>query len=133
MDFSQEILKMAGSLLVVLALLLGGLAWVRKLFGEVGGPGGVPVMRVLGGLRLGSGKHLMLVEVAGEVLVLGATARELTLLTRIDDEERITRLRMATHPVAIKLNTWFGPVRSKKSTSSEHAGFRKPFQEHSSG
>ncbi len=133
MDFSQEILKMAGSLIVVLALLLGGLAWVRKIFGEIGGPGGVPVMRVLGGLRLGSGKHLMLVEVAGEVLVLGSTTRELTLLTRIVEEERISRLRMSTHPVTTKLHTWFRPVTSKMDSFSATEGSRNTLQEHSSG
>ena len=57
-------------------------------------------MRVLGGLRVGTGKQIMLVDVAGEVLVLGTTAREMTLLTKITDEERASRMRSLANPVA---------------------------------
>ena len=117
MDFGHEVVKMAGALALVVVMLLGGLAWVRRTFGEVAGASGEPVMRVMGGLRLGAGKHIMLVEVAGEVLVLGSTNRELTLLTRIEDEHRIARLRTAPHPLLNPFSAWMGGWKSRWSTS----------------
>ena len=127
MDFGHEVVKMAGALALVVVMLLGGLAWVRRTFGEVAGASGEPVMRVMGGLRLGAGKHIMLVEVAGEVLVLGSTNRDLTLLTRIEDEHRIARLRMAAHPLLNPLAAWMEawksrpPVSGRKPLSSRMA------------
>ena len=93
MDFAGEAFKMAGSLAIVVVLMLGALVVLKRLMGE--GPTGIggPVMRSLGGLRLGPGKSIVLVEVAGEVLVLGATSKELTLLTRVEDPHRIQQLR----------------------------------------
>ena len=93
MDFTGEAFKMAGSLAIVVVLMLGALVVIKRIMGE--GPTGIggPVMRSLGGLRLGPGKSIVLVEVAGEVLVLGATSKELTLLTRVEDPHRIQQLR----------------------------------------
>ena len=72
-------------------------------------------MRVLAGLRLGTGKQIMLVDIAGEILVLGTTAREMTLLTKITDEHRASRVRVLTEPVAGRIGTWIGQWSSKKS------------------
>ena len=65
-------------------------------------------MRVLGGLRVGAGKQIMLVDVAGEVLVLGTTAREMTLLTKITDEDRTSRARSLANPVVGRIGAWVG-------------------------
>lgn len=108
MDLTHEALKMAGALALVVVVLLGGLAWVRRTFGELPGKSGDPVMRILGGLRVGTGKQIMLVEIAGEVLVLGTTARELTLLTTIGEADRIHRLRSIANPVVGRLGMWLG-------------------------
>ncbi|HNP27490.1 MAG TPA: flagellar biosynthetic protein FliO [Nitrospirales bacterium] len=108
MDLTHEALKMAGTLALVILVLLGGLAWVRRTFGELPGKSGDPVMRILGGLRVGAGKYIMLVEVAGEVLVLGTTAREMTLLTTIADADRIDRLRSIANPIVGRLGAWYG-------------------------
>jgi flagellar biogenesis protein FliO len=108
MDLTHEALKMAGALALVVLVLFGGLAWVRRTFAELPGKSGDPVMRILGGLRVGTGKHIMLVEVAGEVLVLGTTARDMTLLTTVAEADRIDRLRSITNPLAGPLSTWLG-------------------------
>lgn len=108
MDLTHEALKMAGALALVVLVLLCGLAWVRRTFGETPGIGGEPLMRVLGGLRVGTGKQIMLVDVAGEVLVLGTTARDMTLLTKITDEERASRMRDGANPVAGRIGAWVG-------------------------
>ena len=39
MDLTHEALKMAGALALVVMVLLGGLAWVRRTFGELPGQG----------------------------------------------------------------------------------------------
>jgi len=96
MDFATEALKMTGALIAVLVLMGGAAALARRYLGGTGGLGGVSALRVVGGLRLGPGKSLILVELAGEVLVLGATAKELTLLTKVDDPHRIEQLRPGT-------------------------------------
>lgn len=93
MDFASEALKMAGALVAVLILMGGAAALVKRYLGGIGGIGGAPALRVVGGIRLGPGKSVILVELAGEVLVLGATSKELTLLTKVDDPHRIEQLR----------------------------------------
>ena len=119
MDFTHEALKMAGVLALVVIVLLGGLAWVRRTFGEAQGLGGEPLMRVLGGLRVGTGKQIMLVDVAGEVLVLGTTAKEMTLLTKITDEERASRMRSLANPVAGRIGAWVGQWVPDKAEKNE--------------
>ena len=115
MDLTHEALKMAGALALVVLVLLGGLAWVRRTFGESPGNGGEPLMRVLGGLRIGTGKQIMLVDVAGEVLVLGTTAKDLTLLTKITDENRASRVRLLANPVVGRIGTWLGQWSQKET------------------
>ncbi|MGD9849774.1 MAG: flagellar biosynthetic protein FliO [Nitrospirales bacterium] len=132
MDFGHEVIKMAGALGLVVLLLLVILVWVRKTFGEAGAASGEPVMRVIGGLRLGAGKQIVLVEVAGEVLVLGTTNREMTLLTRIKDEQRIASLRTVAHPMLNTLDAWLAAWKSgsrmsrTKSASSRMLKERLP-------
>lgn len=122
MDLTHEALKMAGALALVVLVLLAGLAWVRRTFGESLGKDGEPIMRVLGGLRVGTGKQIMLVDVAGEVLVLGTTAKEMMLLTKITDETRVNQVRLSADPVADRMGTWLGQwsqnMRQKNETKS---------------
>ncbi len=121
MDLTHEALKMAGALALVVLVLLGGLALVRRIFGETSGLGGEPLMRVLGGLRVGAGKQVMVIDVAGEVLVLGTTAREMTLLTKITDQERASRMRSLANPVVGRIGTWlgqWGTTNSEKQKAS---------------
>ena len=106
MDLADEALKMAGALATVVVLLMGGLFVLKRLMGESTASVGGPTVRLLGGLRLGQGKAIMLVEVAGEVLVLGSTARDLTLLSRVDDVERIEQLRTMSGGTVGQLGAW---------------------------
>ncbi|MDT7041908.1 flagellar biosynthetic protein FliO [Candidatus Nitronereus thalassa] len=96
MDFATEAIKMAGALIAVLLLMAGAALVVKRFLGDQRAIGGGPALRLMGGLRLGPGKSVVLVELAGEVLVLGSTAKELTLLTRVDDPRRIEQLRPGT-------------------------------------
>jgi len=75
-------------------------------------------MRVLGGLRLGTGKQIMLIDVAGEVLVLGTTAKEMTLLTKITDEKRVSQVRSLADPVVGRIGVWLGQWSQKSSQNN---------------
>jgi flagellar biogenesis protein FliO len=118
MDLTHEAFKMAGALALVVLVLLAGLAWVRRTFGESLGKGGEPIMRVLGGLRVGTGKQIMLVDVAGEVLVLGTTAKEMMLLTKITDETRVNQVRLSADPVAGRIGAWLGQWSQKNTPNT---------------
>ncbi|GJL51426.1 MAG: hypothetical protein NPIRA01_26530 [Nitrospirales bacterium] len=93
MDLADQALKMAGALAVVITLLLGGMYFLKRVMGESPGHLSKSMLRLLGGLRLGQGKAIMLVEVAGEILVLGTTTRDLTLLSRVTNKDQIEQLR----------------------------------------
>lgn len=119
MDITSEALKMAGALVVVL-LLMGGALWVVKwILGQQRMHGGTPQLRLLGGLRLGPGKAVVLVDIAGEVLVLGSTSKELTLLTCVKDPDRVDRLRppaTAGFPILNALSgNWWTTTPHKRS------------------
>ena len=126
MDLADEALKMTGALATVVVLLLGGLFILKRFMGESSANVGGPIVRLLGGLRLGQGKAIMLVEVAGEVLVLGSTARDLTLLSRVEDVERIEKLRaMSSHPVGqlgAWASGWWGGTRQPSLSLEEKTG-----------
>jgi flagellar biosynthetic protein FliO len=127
MDLTHEALKMAGALALVVVVLLAGLAWVRRTFGESPGKSGDPVMRILGGLRIGTGKQIVLVEIAGEVLVLGTTPREMTLFTTIGEADRIERLRSIAHPVVGRLGVWLGQWnRQASGKAGNHSTDKAP-------
>lgn len=119
MDLTHEALKMAGALALVVLVLLTGMAWVRRTFGESLGKDGEPVMRVLGGLRIGTGKQIVLVDVAGEVLVLGTTAKEMMLLTKITDEQRVKQVRLLSDPVTGRMGAWLAQWAQKNTQRTE--------------
>lgn len=55
--------------------------------------GGEKLVNVLGTGFLGPKKNIVLVEVAGEVLVLGMSQDHITLLTNITDPEKIEEIK----------------------------------------
>lgn len=68
---SGNLLQVASGLIIVFALLGGGLWLVKRLSGPHAGAAG---MKVVGALALSSRERVVLVEVADEVLVLGVSA-----------------------------------------------------------
>lgn len=93
MEIWESVVRMVSALGVVLALILGLLAVARSAVGRRFLPlNNAPLVKVLGSAPLGSRKHVMLVAVAGEVLILGTTATELVPLGKIADSEVARRL-----------------------------------------
>ena len=87
-------IRMITSLSLVLALVFV-LAWAaKKYMGRINGgagPGGI--VRVLATAPIDVKKRVALIDVAGEVMVLGLSGENITLLGTIDDEERADLVR----------------------------------------
>lgn len=94
---------MIASLALVVGLLLGLLALAKSILGRrLLGASGTPLIRVLSSSYVGPRKSVLLVAVAGEVLILGATATELVSLGRLTDPEHI-KLAMGDDQAAVDI------------------------------
>ncbi len=116
MEMWESVVRMVSALGVVLALILGLLALTRSRIGQrllpVGGPS---LVKILGSGPLGSRKHVMVVAVAGEVLILGTTATDLVPLGKVTDPELIQRLLSDSSTLPSSL------VQSANREDSSHA------------
>lgn len=93
MEIWESVVRMVSALGIVLALILGLLAIVKSRVGQRFLPvGGAPLIKVLGSSSLGSRKQVVLVDVAGEVLILGTTPTDLVSLGKVTDPEQVKRL-----------------------------------------
>ena len=85
MDLTQSFFKMASSLAIVLALMLLAAAaarrWLRPM---LAGGASIPTIRLATSLALGSRRSVLVLEIAGRTLVIGATPQQLVLLTQFD-------------------------------------------------
>ena len=85
MDLTESFFKMASSLTVVLALMLLAAAaarrWLRPM---LTGGASIPTIRLATSLALGNRRSVLVLEIAGRTLVIGATPQHLVLLTQFD-------------------------------------------------
>lgn len=86
--------KMIGALALVVSLVLA-LAWVaQKYMGKFNTAfGNSGMVRVLTTSSIGVKKQISVVDVAGEIIVLGISGDSITMLTTIDNMESADRLR----------------------------------------
>lgn len=114
-------LKMLSMLAVVLGLMFllffGFKKYVLKntMFG-----GGEKLVNVLGSGFLGPKKNIVLVEVAGEVLVLGMSQDHISLLSNITDPEKIEEIKSAGGKGGSGLS-WNGGNRQPEEASVSSA------------
>ena len=121
---SLEILPSSLKMLTMLALVLGlmfVLFYGFKKFVLKGTPFGRydRWVRVLGTSFLGPKKSIALVEVAGEVLVLGIANDHISLLSRIDDAEKIERITSGAPP-ARRVETGNGHAAKEAANGNGH-------------
>jgi flagellar protein FliO/FliZ len=118
------LLKSFGMLCLVLALLIAVLWLLRRLYHH--SAGGQPgLIQILASSYVAPKEHIVLVDVLGEKLLLGVTAQQINLLTKISDEKDIC----ATSPPAPegifkfllrrKLNSSISPGDGKHKGASE--------------
>ena len=91
-EMLPSLLKMIASLGIVLGGLLLTLWLVRRFVQSRSGRFNGQLIRVLASSTVGLKKNIALVEVPGQVLVLGMTGDRINLLTKIEDPESIRRI-----------------------------------------
>lgn len=84
MEFWESFARTAAALAVVLGLMLAALKAFRRLHGRIGAdPGSAPVIRILGSSPLDPRKHIAVVAVAEQWLVVGVTPDTIVPLGRV--------------------------------------------------
>jgi flagellar protein FliO/FliZ len=102
MELWDGVIRMVSALAVVLGLMMACVLVVRRLqVSRILAPGRAPLVEVLGSGYLGSRKSVVLVNVAGEVLILGTTADSLIPLGRVSDPEQARKLLARDNPVDV--------------------------------
>jgi flagellar protein FliO/FliZ len=93
---STGLLQIFMGLIAVLALMAVA-AWLLKKIGPVGNGNIVPV-KVVGGVSLGNRERVMVIEVAGQWIVIGVTASNINTLTTLQKPENSDQLIPSTMP-----------------------------------
>ena len=109
-DFWDSFLRMAAALALVLALIAGLVALVRRFGGtRLFTPVTAPIVQVLGTGYLGPRKTISLVSVAGEFLIVGVTPTDLVSFGRITDQEQVRQLLAKAAFVPSKVPSVYAP------------------------
>jgi flagellar protein FliO/FliZ len=130
-DLWDSLLRTASALAIVLALM-GLLAWAarRVLGSRIGMAGAGPLVRVVASGCIAPRKTIALVSVAGEYLIVGATANDLIDLGRVGDPAKVQALLAASTPaspasplqtttLAAWLQRWTGSPAADKETHGD--------------
>lgn len=95
MDLWDSTVRMLSALAVVLGAMVVVFYVARRVMHKRGGwLGSGPMIQVLGNLYLGGKKSITVVEVGGEVLVVGATPGDMVLLSKIRKAEWNTEMKV---------------------------------------
>lgn len=91
MDLFDGLLKTGSALAVVLALVVlaavGARRWLAPVWGDAGARQSV---RLVSSLALGGRRNVLVLDVQGRTLVVGATPQSLTLLTQFEEHHAAT-------------------------------------------
>jgi flagellar protein FliO/FliZ len=102
MNAPPDMLTTALKMFAALGLVLGGLFVVyyftRRVTRSDGGGSRDKLIRVLANKFIGVKKNICIVEVPGSILILGITNDHITLLSEIDDDAILERIRHAERP-----------------------------------
>jgi flagellar protein FliO/FliZ len=122
MEMIPSGLKMISMFAVVLGLMfLIFFGFKKYVLKNTAFGGGNKLVNVLGTWFLGPKKNIALVEVAGEVLVLGMSQENITLLSSIIDEVKIEEIKNASGKGKISLGSNSTPAGEKKSVAAQAA------------
>ena len=90
MDIGESFIRMIAALGLVLGLMIVVAFLARRLLnGRLLSRPDAPLVHILSTAYLGPRKTISLVDVAGELFVVGATSTDLVGLGRINDHERV--------------------------------------------
>lgn len=86
-------MKMFTTLAIVIGIMIGALYLMKKyLYQSPVAAGSSGVIRVISSYHLGPKKSIVLVEVLGEVLLLGVSDHQMSMLTTISDPDAMEKL-----------------------------------------
>jgi len=96
-SMTAMLIKMVASLSLVLSIVFA-LAWVAKHYlGRLNAiPGYSSAVRVLTTGSIGGKKQVSVVDIAGQILILGVTDDKITLLSNVREKESIDKIRSLT-------------------------------------
>ena len=83
-DFGTVSMKMAGSLILILGLIVFLFYLLKKFRLNTFPMGRHPLMRLLGTLNLAPKKSLALVEICGQWFVVGVGTENISLISKVD-------------------------------------------------
>lgn len=93
-----DMARLIGSLLLIVLLILA-VAWLLRRTGVLKAAGG-PNIQILSTRHVGARQQLLVIEVDGTRMLLGANSRQLTLLHVLTEPSPVATLPVAAHPVA---------------------------------
>jgi flagellar protein FliO/FliZ len=131
-DLWESLIRTVSALAIVLVLMGIAAITVRRLMGpRLGIAGGRPLVQVLASGYIAPRKTISLVEVAGEYLIVGATATDLVPLGRVSDSAHLREVLARTgqksssespsEPEAV-FSSWLRrlPLNSAEQDTSNH-------------
>jgi flagellar biogenesis protein FliO len=97
MNYHPDLISTSLKMLIVLAILVGGLLiafyYTRHKIGRQIGASKGKLIKVLGNTYIGVKKQISLVEIPGAVLVLGLSGDNISLLAKIDDDKILGNIK----------------------------------------
>ncbi len=93
-SYFGALLKMFFALGLVVALMLGTVYLLKRMLGRASvGVGGEEVIKILAVRSLGPKTSIIVVDTLGKVTVVGLSAGSMQVITTIDDEVRLEKIR----------------------------------------
>ncbi len=111
--FTYQVLKAVVSLLIVLVAMVGVLYVMRIFISRSWQKNQAVPVRIITTAFIGQRKNIAIVDVAGELLVLGITPTSMVYLTRIERPEAIETLRRIDRE---KTRTFFNVLEDRLRT-----------------
>jgi flagellar protein FliO/FliZ len=93
-SFFWSFLKMLFALAIVIAIMIGAMVVIKKYFYQAPAGGiGNAMIHILSTCYLGPKNSFILLEVLGQVLVVGISNHEMSVLATITDSEAMDKLK----------------------------------------
>ena len=91
-DLFPSFLKMVSALAVTLGIMLITIYLFKKAMKKTGGIND-GLMKILSTQYLGPKDRIMLIDVLGDILVIGVSSNQISLLTKIEDDNSLEQLK----------------------------------------
>lgn len=98
-SFFWSFFKMLIALAIVLGMMIGAAYYIKKHFlHTMPNMNGSSLINIVATRYLGPKSSLMLIEVLGEVMLVGVTGQQMSLLSHIDDPEALGKIKNVRPP-----------------------------------